>query len=61
VNLRDAARVGVYLADAGDSEVMDAVYREHFHEPFPARTTVTVGLQGIRVEIDAAVTVGGTS
>jgi len=58
-SLRDAVRVGVYLADGGDFEVMDAVYREYFHEPFPARTTVVVSLQGIGVEIDAVIVVGG--
>jgi len=59
--LADAVRVGVYLADLGDFEEMDAAYRAYFEEPLPARTTVGVGIRGFAVEIDAviAVAVGG--
>jgi reactive intermediate/imine deaminase len=52
--LDDVVRVGVFLARNEDFEAMDAAYREMFAEPFPARTTVMVGLPlGLRVEIDA--------
>lgn len=48
----DVVRVGVFLADLGDFEAMNAVYQEFFSEPRPARTTVGVALLGMRVEID---------
>lgn len=54
-SLADAVRVGVYLADESDFEEMDTIYREHFAEPLPARTTITVGLRGFRIEIDAVI------
>ena len=53
--LEDAVRVGVYLADLGDFEEMDAAYREHFVEPLPARTTVGTGIKGFAVEVDAVI------
>jgi 2-iminobutanoate/2-iminopropanoate deaminase len=48
----DVVRCGVFLADIGDFDRMDAVYREFFGEPRPARTTVGAALTGIKVEID---------
>ena len=57
-SLADAVRVGVYLASGDDFQAMDAVYREYFSEPLPARTTVTVGLQGVAVEVDAVIALG---
>lgn len=53
--LADAVRVGVYLADLHDFEAMDAVYRQYFGDPLPARTTVGAGIRGFDVEIDAVV------
>jgi 2-iminobutanoate/2-iminopropanoate deaminase len=53
-SLADVQRVGVYLSDLeGDFDSFDAVYREYFSAPFPARTTIGAALRGIRVEIDA--------
>ena len=49
----DVVRTNVYLEDIGDFDAVNAVYREFFSEPFPARTTVAVRLRGILVEIDA--------
>ncbi|MFC4640381.1 RidA family protein [Deinococcus hohokamensis] len=50
----DVLRVGVYLTRAEDFTAMNAVYREFFGEPHPARSTVYVGLNpGLLVEIDA--------
>jgi len=49
----DVVRTNVYLDDIGDFDAVNAVYREFFSEPFPARTTVAVRLRGILVEIDA--------
>ncbi len=53
-SLDDVIRVGVFLTDTEDFAPMNEVYREMFTEPFPARTTVFVGLPpGAKVEIDA--------
>ena len=50
----DVLKVGAYLADLRDFEAYNAVYREYFQEPYPARTTVGVSLPGgILVEIEA--------
>jgi 2-iminobutanoate/2-iminopropanoate deaminase len=47
-------RVGVFLTDVADFAGMNEVYAETFAAPYPARTTVYVGLPGrLRVEIDA--------
>jgi 2-iminobutanoate/2-iminopropanoate deaminase len=53
-SLANVVKVSAFLADLGDFEGYNAVYREHFDEPYPARTTVQVGLPaGILVEIEA--------
>jgi 2-iminobutanoate/2-iminopropanoate deaminase len=50
----DIAHVRVYLTDLHDFTEMNASYVKFFSEPYPARTTVYVGLpDGLRVEIDA--------
>jgi reactive intermediate/imine deaminase len=50
----DVIRVGAYLTDAAHFAAMNEVYREVVPEPFPARTTVYVGLNpGLFVEFDA--------
>jgi 2-iminobutanoate/2-iminopropanoate deaminase len=47
-------KVNAYLADLGAFESYNAVYREVFAEPYPARTTVGALLPGdILVEIEA--------
>lgn len=56
--LDDAVRVGVYLHDMDDFDEMDAVYREAFREPRPARTTIQTPLPGFRIEIDAVIWLG---
>jgi 2-iminobutanoate/2-iminopropanoate deaminase len=49
----DVVRVGVFITDPDFFDPMNAVYREIFPEPLPARTTVVTGLVGgIKVEID---------
>jgi 2-iminobutanoate/2-iminopropanoate deaminase len=53
--LTDAVRVGVFLANLDDFSRMDAVYREYFHDPMPARTTVGAGIRGYDIEIDAVI------
>jgi len=50
----DLVMVRVYLTDTAHFAEMNAAYAELIPEPFPARTTVYVGLPaGLLVEIDA--------
>ena len=52
--LRDVIMVRVYLTDRAHFAAMNEVYAGYVGEPFPARTTVFVGLgEGMLVEIDA--------
>lgn len=46
-------RCNVYLRDIADFAAMNEVYGRTFRAPYPARTTVQVGLGGgMGVEID---------
>jgi 2-iminobutanoate/2-iminopropanoate deaminase len=55
----DVAQVRVYLTDVAHFAEMNQAYRGYFEEPFPARTTVYVGLPaGMLVEIDALAVLG---
>ena len=47
-------RVGLFLVDMADFTAVNDVYRRHFSEPFPARSTVAVRElpSFFRVEID---------
>jgi 2-iminobutanoate/2-iminopropanoate deaminase len=51
----DVFKVNGYLADLGDVDVYNRVYREHFSAPYPARTTVQAALIGPNtlIEVDA--------
>ncbi|MFC3798238.1 RidA family protein [Cohnella sp. GCM10012308] len=49
----DVMQVSVYLASLADFERFNAVYRTYFNPPFPARSCVEAGLDGIKVEVDA--------
>jgi 2-iminobutanoate/2-iminopropanoate deaminase len=49
----DVLKVSVFLTDLDDFQSLNDVYREYFSEPYPARTTVQVGLRGFRIEADA--------
>lgn len=51
--MSDVVKISAYLADIALFDRYDQVYRQHFAEPRPARTTVGSGLDGIQVEIDA--------
>lgn len=51
-SLRDVVRVGVYLADMKDFDVMNEVFRKFFPEDPPARTTVGAQLGKMKIEID---------
>ena len=52
-SLADAVRVGVFLREMRNFTAMDAIYREFFAEPRPARTTVQSDLPGFEMEVDA--------
>lgn len=58
--LGDVVKVTAHLADIGDFEAFNSVYRKYFTEPYPARTTVASTLRGISVEIDVIATVPTT-
>ena len=47
-------RVGLFLADMADFTAVNEVFRRHFSEPYPARTTIAARELpgGFRVEID---------
>jgi 2-iminobutanoate/2-iminopropanoate deaminase len=52
--LVDVVKVNAYLADMADFATYNAVYREFFTQPYPARTTVGASLApGLLVEIEA--------
>ena len=51
--MEDVVKVNVYLADMNDFARFNTVYKPYFSAPFPARTCVEAGLDGILVEIDA--------
>jgi 2-iminobutanoate/2-iminopropanoate deaminase len=46
------AKVSVHLADLGNFEDFNRIYKQFFGPPFPARTTVGSTLRGIQVEVD---------
>jgi 2-iminobutanoate/2-iminopropanoate deaminase len=54
-SLRDVIMVRVYLTDRAHFPAMNSVYETYVQEPFPARTTVFVGLpaEEMLVEMDA--------
>ena len=53
-SLRDVMKVNGYLVNIGDFPTYNAVYREFFEEPYPARTTVGAVLaDGLLVEVEA--------
>jgi reactive intermediate/imine deaminase len=56
-SLADAVRVGVFLREMSNFDAMDAIYREFFPAPRPARTTVQSDLPGFEIEVDAVLVV----
>lgn len=55
----DVISVHVFLTDPSQFTAMNEAYATVFAEPYPARTTVFVGLpEGMLVEIDALAVVG---
>ena len=57
--MEQVVAVTVYLQDEGDWGTFDAIYREHFHPPFPTRAVVGASLRGILVEVSAIAHLGG--
>jgi 2-iminobutanoate/2-iminopropanoate deaminase len=57
-SLADAVRVGVYLHDMATFDEMDAIYRDTFPEPRPARTTIETPLPGFGIEVDVVIFLG---
>ncbi|MFD2238285.1 RidA family protein [Aureimonas populi] len=52
LTLADVVSVAVYLTEKGDFAGFNEVYRRHFADPFPTRTTVIAGLVAeARIEI----------
>jgi 2-iminobutanoate/2-iminopropanoate deaminase len=50
----DVVKTTVFLADLADFAACNEEYAQHFAEPYPARSTVQVGLAaGLLVEIEA--------
>ena len=51
--LSDVIKVNAFLTDLANFDVYNAVYREYFSEPYPARTTVGAALApGLLVEVE---------
>ena len=50
----DVVKTTVYVSDMADFGELNAIYAEHFTEPYPARSTIEAGSlpMGARVEID---------
>ena len=53
-SLDDVLKTNIYLTNLEDFQAVNAIYAEHFAEPYPARTTIGVaGLPlGILIEIE---------
>ncbi len=58
--LDSIVKTTVFLTDMADFAEMNAVYAEHFTEPYPARSTVAVRAlpKACRVEIEAVALLG---
>ena len=53
-------KVNVYLADLADFAAFNDVYRQTFSPPYPARTTVQVGLPpGLLIEVEVVARLPG--
>ena len=49
----DVVKANIHLADLSFFDEFNAVYKQYFSPPYPARTTVGSQLRGILVEVDA--------
>ncbi len=53
LTLDDVVKVNIFLADIADFAAMNAVYKQKFSAPYPARSTVGAALlPGVRIEIE---------
>ena len=57
-DLDRVVQVRAYLRDAENLPLYNALYREYFKEPYPARTTLTGCLENLHFEIDCIAVVG---
>jgi reactive intermediate/imine deaminase len=57
----DVVRVGIYLTDLANFAAVNAVMKEYFSEPYPARSTIGVRElpRAAAVEVDAVMVLGG--
>ena len=46
------ARVGIYLTSLADFAAVNAVMKEYFHEPFPARSTIGVAALPLSAQVE---------
>jgi 2-iminobutanoate/2-iminopropanoate deaminase len=55
MTLADVVKTNVFVTDVNDFAAMNAVYKEYFGEPYPARSTVGIALanDALLVEIEA--------
>lgn len=58
--LADAVKVTVFLTDMADFQRVNAVYRQYFTEPYPARSAVQVAALplGATIEAEAIIALG---
>lgn len=54
INLSDALKVTLYLADMNDFAEVNNIYKEYFGPDYPARTAIQVGKlpMNVRIEVD---------
>lgn len=52
LTLDHIVKVNVFLADSKYSQEFNEIYKEMLKPPYPARTTVSVGLSNYLIEID---------
>ena len=45
-------RVGIYLTDLSNFAAVNAVLKEYFHEPFPARSTIGVASLPLNAQVE---------
>ena len=45
-------RVGIYLTDLSSFAAVNAVMKEYFHEPFPARSTIGVAALPLNAQVE---------
>jgi len=55
LDYRDIVKCTVYIVDFDEFAAMNAIYREYFAEPLPARSTVLAPLSNpdLRIEVEA--------